>query len=183
MKVKATLMGCVIIGMMITSQAIGDPPPPTAPMDDPLPRVFCFRIMDMERVELGDGTPNDFAIDFEILNWSNLEATGLALYLNGATSMTAGTVPNLAGMGVDRDGRGGAPGGADIDATGPGMVVGSGTFDATAVHSGRGRGDLPGAMNDWDPVSFGIAGPGPAAGAWHFRSLGSFRRRHACPQP
>ena len=170
MKSKFTFLGCVIMTMVVARPAIGDPPPPTAPMDDPLPRVFCFRIMDMERVDLGDGTPNDFAIDFEILNWSNLEATGLALYLNEASSMTEGTVPNLAGMGIDRDGRGGLPGGADIDATGPGMVVGAGTFDATAVHSGRGRGDLPGAMNDWDPVAFSIAGPGPAEG------LGTFAR-------
>ena len=63
-------------------------------------------------------------------------------------------MPTIVAAGIDRDGRGGRLGGSDIDATGLRLTTSSGMFDATAFHSGQGRGDVGGALNDWTPVRF-----------------------------
>jgi len=151
------------IAAMTPSRLFADPP--VTPTPDPIPPVFCFRIMDIERVSIGDATPgNDFALSFEVLNWTNRPATGLDLAMNEATSVNSGNAPNIFGLGVDRDGRGGLLGGSDINATGAGLTTGAGVFDVPAAHSGRGRGDFAGLLNDWDPSGLGFSTFGDYAG-------------------
>ncbi len=133
--------------------ALADPffqPPPT---DDPVPTVFCMRITDIERVSLGLTPGNEFAIEFELLNWSDKPATGFRMASSIGTTEVNGVRPTIVGAGIDRDGRGGPLGGSDIDATGAGLTSGQGTFDAAAIHSGRGRGDIGGLLNDWNATS------------------------------
>ena len=113
--------------------------------------VFCFRITDIERFGTGD---NNFALSFEILNWTDVPAWGLSIAMNVGATSNEGAIPTYVGAGIDRDGRGGPVGGDHIDAKGPGLTVGSGTFDAPAIHSGRGRGDVVGLLNDWEATAF-----------------------------
>lgn len=129
------------------------------PADPQIPGVFCFRITDIERVDLADGSPNnDYVFGFEVLNWTNRPAEGVFISSNRGTRVNprvGDALPTIAGIGVDRDGRGGlTPDTGDVDASGYGITSGSGTFDDPAIHSGRGRGDIAGALNDWDGTSF-----------------------------
>lgn len=125
-----------------------------------VPDVFCFRITDIERISGIDGTDgNDFVFEFEVLNWTDKPAGGVKIVSNIGTSgrggsPVVGASPTIAGIGIDRDGRGGAVGGTDIDASGLGLQTGQGTFDPVAIQSGRGRGDIAGHLNDWTPESF-----------------------------
>ena len=139
--------------MASTSATRADPPP--APES---PRVFCFRITDIERC------PNDisgaaFIIEFEVLNWTDKPACGLTINANIGmffwwpffTPPWFNGVPMITKAGIDPDGRGGPLGGFDI---------GPGVFDNPAIHSGRGRGDLPGHLNTWfvAPIGSGLTG-------------------------
>ena len=155
------------IGFVIsfTNITLADPPVrPPAPQNDPIPGVFCFRIMDMERIDLGDGTNNDFVIDFEVLNWTNRNAEGVFISLNSGTEALEGTIPHFYGAGIDQDGRGGDSGGRDIDASGVGLTRGSGNFDGPSVQSGRGRVGLGSFENDWYATGLGTAPLGPLQG-------------------
>ncbi len=137
------------------------PPPAPPPLRIPAtpPRVFCFRVTDIERVP---GTTSSFVFEFEVLNWTGVPVHGLMMAVTTATTKVGATgfpniswttipaldIPGVAfgGASIDSDGRGGAvgqPPGAN--------EIGVGVFDSPAIHSGRGRGDLgPGvASNDW----------------------------------
>ncbi|RMH25997.1 MAG: hypothetical protein D6693_07955 [Planctomycetota bacterium] len=131
------------VALSTVAQVTADPPALPA-----LPSVFCFRITDIERVP-GDISDCAFTIEFEVLNWADRPAGAMFIAQNigGFGAVPAffppfipSGPPRLAGAGVDPDGRGGPLGGSDI---------GPGVFDAPAIHSGRGRGDLPGLLNDW----------------------------------
>lgn len=141
--------------MLSASTAHADPP---ATVD--APEVFCFRITDIERISGLDGSDgNDFVFEFEVLNWTDTPVAGVEIIANIGTSgrglgPAIGASPTIAGIGIDRDGRGGPVGGTDIDASGLGLTSGSGTFDPIAIQSGRGRGDIAGHLNDWDAASF-----------------------------
>ena len=149
---KLIVVAALATACLLTNESRADPPP-----DPDIPKVFCFRFTDMERVSLGDGTSdNDFVFQFEVLNWSDQQAGGMYMAANTGTGFggTTGSAPMIEGIGVDADGRGGSVGGSDIDAAGTGITSGSGTFDSTAIHSGRGRGDNDGLLNDWSGTSF-----------------------------
>lgn len=133
--------------------ALADPPFQPPPGDDPVPTVFCIRITDIERVSLGVTPGDEFAVEFELLNWANKPASGFRMASSIGTTKVNGVRPTIVGAGIDADGRGGPLGGRDIDATGVGLTTGAGTFDPLAIHSGRGRGDVAGLLNDWSAVS------------------------------
>jgi hypothetical protein len=112
---------------------------------------FSMRVTDMERIP-GDAEQDAFRVELEVLNWESWYVHGLTLSANVGTSALDGAVPYIVGASVDADGRGGAPGGSDI---------GTGVFDPVAIHSGRGRGDVPGMLNDWI-----VATKGPTSVEW-----------------
>lgn len=112
-------------------------PVPQLPPEFPA-TPFSIRITDMERVP-GDAEGDAFRVEFEHVNWS-WGAEALMMAVNHGTTRTSGGAPHLTSASIDADGRGGAPGGSDI---------GPGVFDPIAIHNGRGRGDIPGAQNDW----------------------------------
>lgn len=155
---------CVLVIVIISLSSInavqGDPVP-----NAKVPPVFCFRIMDIERVP-GDVGNNAFRFDFEVLNWTNALASGVALFTAVNRVPAIGLAPFIAGIDIDRDGRGGPVGGNQIN-LGNGVVGGNfaggvlgniaggaGNFDVPAVQSGRGRGDVPGLLNDWTAGAF-----------------------------
>ena len=119
-------------------QAVKAAPYVTPPNGFPSP-VFSVRITDMERVP-GDTEQNAFRIEFEVLDWTGNSPAGLVMSTNLGTTALVGTAPFIADASIDPDGRGGPSGGNDI---------GPGVFDPIAIHSGRGRGDIPSAQNDW----------------------------------
>lgn len=165
---RARIFGIVLASMVVScvSPVCADPAPDNPPGNDPLPMVFCFRVTDIERVALFDGTPdNDFVFQFETLNWTGTAAGGVNLAGTIGTTTVLGTAPSIVGIGIDRDGRGGPLGGSDIDAWGLGTTTGSGTFDATAIQSGRGRGDIGSATNDWSNAAFSTTTANWAIGA------------------
>ncbi|NBC32355.1 MAG: DUF4347 domain-containing protein [Alphaproteobacteria bacterium] len=129
--------------------------PPVIPN---LPDVFCFRITDIERV-VGDPEDDAFVFSFEVLNWTDQPAFGLAVAATVGTRAVDAASPSITAIGIDSDGRGGPLGGNDI---------GPGTFDTPAIHSGRGRGDLAGLENDW--VNLGVP-PTPSVAAWDATGL------------
>lgn len=125
--------------------------------------LFSLRVTDIERVP-GDLEGDAFRIELEVLNWSTYYAAALTMAANVGTSAVEGSAPRIAGASIDPDGRGGSAGGADI---------GPGVFDAVPIHSGYGRGDQPGRINDWtverttstfvqwDMYPTGVVGGGP----------------------
>jgi hypothetical protein len=129
---------CPAILLAFAGGAYADPPP-TNPPDIVLPNVFCFRITDIERVA-GDPGANAFNFEFEVLNWTNKPAASVALMSTVGSKAVVGAIPTISGNSIDVNGRGGPTGGSDI-----GDVI----FDPVAIHSGRGRGDIPAATNDW----------------------------------
>lgn len=99
----AATTGVVCAGV-IADVAIADnhgssPPPPA------LPQVFCFRITDIKMVE-DDPEWDAFEIEFEVLNWSDMEATDVDI------ALTAESEVDFAGAGVDPNGRPIGPGSA-----------------------------------------------------------------------
>jgi hypothetical protein len=130
----ASLIPLGTVGMQTAHAA------PTVQLPPEFPATpFSMRITDMERVP-GDAEGNAFRIEFEVLNWSQHTADGLMMAANNGSTITVGSTPHLAAASIDPDGRGGPAGGAHI---------GPGTFDATPIHSGFGRGDIPNMLNDW----------------------------------
>ncbi len=135
-----------VAGVLASGAAFADPP-----VSNPdIPSVFCFRVTDIERKADDTGAPDDdrFLIQFEVLNWTGTDASGLNLATNVGTSSGV----TLAGAGIDADGRGGSVGSSEsepkfgeIDYVRDGESVG-GHADAVAHHSGRGTANNP---NDW----------------------------------
>ncbi len=68
------LLVCIIVQVVATF-TFGDPAP-----DPDLPQVFCFRFTDIVDVK-SDPTGNTFDFEFEVLNWTNLPASGLSMAL------------------------------------------------------------------------------------------------------
>ena len=146
-------VGAMTVAVVMSSTVLADPVN-IPPQPDPIPKVFCIRITDVERVAIVDGTPdNDFAFEFEILNWTGTAASGFNVASTVGSTSVIGTNPTIFGVGVDQDGRGGPLGGADIDATGAGLTIGAGIFDPVPIQSGRGEGATP-LLNDWTPAAF-----------------------------
>ena len=130
---KRALVAAVVAA--VAGPALADPP-----IIGDLPNVFCFRITDIERKldPQGSVMPDAFSIEFEVLNWTHANVAALQLMQTTATS--AGVTISAAK--IDPDGRGGPNDATFGD-------IGVGVFDPTAHHSGRGRGDIPNALNDW----------------------------------
>jgi hypothetical protein len=129
------------------------------------PGVFCIRITDIERVQ-DDVSDAAFEIEFELLNWSDTPASGFSLAVNIGTFFLPsglppwfGGPPEMVRAFIDPDGRGGPVGGNDI---------GPGVFDPIAIHSGRGRSDIAGHLNDW-----GVTGSTHASVTWGTGALGT----------
>jgi hypothetical protein len=94
----------------------------------------------MERVT-GDPEEDAFRVEMEVVSWINSDLlSAVVLASNVGTLGLDGAPPILAGASIDPDGRGGPAGGSDI---------GAGVYDLVAIHSGRGRGDVPSRLNDW----------------------------------
>lgn len=154
--VRTSAVACALVAA--PSIVLADPPGGGVQA----PPVFCFRITDIEKLP-GDISGSVYCIEFECLNWSDTPASGVAIVPNvGGFAVFppfvpgpgTGAPPTIFRADIDPDGRGGAPGGSDI---------GPGVFDVPAIHSGRGRGDIPGHLNDW------IVGPpilGPGVAVW-----------------
>jgi len=142
------LVAAVGLAAIAAPAAVADPPALPA-----LPDVFCFRITDIERWPC-DVSDSSFMIEFEVLNWTDRPAGGVLLSANvggfvafpGFLPPIPGGPPRLIKCDIDPDGRGGPLGGADI---------GFGVFDDPAIHSGRGRGDISGHLNDWSLLTGG----------------------------
>lgn len=147
---------CLALLTAASGMVVADPVPQPPPLPVPppvIPPVFCFRFTDIEKLP-GDVTGNAFRLEFEVLNWSNLPASGLNLMTAiGSTAVGGTSIPLIAGQAIDPDGRGGP--------LNVGAEIGAGIFDPVPVHSGRGRGDLPGLTNDWAGV-----GTTPTTAAW-----------------
>jgi hypothetical protein len=139
----------VPLGAVGLSSAKAAPEPPLPPGFPATP--FSIRVTDMERIA-SDSEQDAFRVELEVLNWTSRYAAGLRMSANVGTSAVDGTAPFMVGASIDADGRGGAPGGADI---------GTGVFDPVAIHSGHGRGDVPGMRNDWI-----VASKGPTSVEW-----------------
>jgi|GEM_PF-2968325 MYXO-CTERM domain-containing protein len=177
----------VLVSLAGTSAALADPPPPPPPPPRPelfpaiLPQMFCFRVSDIERVP---SSTNGFILSFEVLNWTNVSAEGLVVAQNqlstglqgAAPRFSSSTIPGLTGgqsfggASIDPDGRGGPRG-----QPAGGNDIGPGTFDVPAMHSGRGRGDIPGLLNDWSaaPVPVGPARIRNTAAYWTRGAIGT----------
>lgn len=144
-----------VVALLAIGTARGDPPVSNPPGVE-LPRVFCFRITDIERVP-GDMTGNAFIFEFEVLNWTNSPARGLSMASNIGTTAVVGAIPTITAIGIDPNGRGGALGGNDIGSQrfdGDGLSPpGPLSPQLGAIHNGRGRGDLPNLLNDWSTAS------------------------------
>ena len=146
-RVLRRLLGCsrhvALAAALVPLGAVGMPAgkaAPTVSLPPEFPAVpFSLRITDLERVP-ADAEGDAFRVEFEVLNWTFWNGDGLVMSTNVGVTALEGTAPAISGASIDPDGRGGALGGNDI---GPGI------FDATAIHSGRGRGDIPFRQNDW----------------------------------
>ena len=125
----------LIFSLTLTHTVKADPVPNSSNPQVVIPRVFCFRITDIERVP-GDVEGDAFNFEFEVLNWTATPASGLFIATTIGTTAVDASIPIMALAGIDPDGRGGPIGGADI----AGDIGVGGTFDPTAIHSGRGRG-------------------------------------------
>ena len=146
MNIHTILRSCTAAIALVSASTAATADPVPVP-DGPDGPEFCFRVTDIERFGVGG---NNFAFSLEVLNWTDTPGWGLSIATNIGSTSIAGSIPTFVGAGIDRDGRGGPLGGDDIDAKGPGLTVGSGTFDTPAIHSGRGRGDVAGLLNDWE---------------------------------
>ena len=152
-KQRLPLIVSMIVGALVATPDLNSlSAAPMPPDEDTIPgSVFCCRITDIDRVDLDDGTPkDDFVIMQEYLNWTTEPVDGIQVRTNVGTGF--GVVredpPDIVGLGIDRDGRGGPIGGQEIDAGGRGDTTGQGTADDPAIHSGFGR---TGALNNWTP--------------------------------
>jgi len=144
MRARLWIFILLIAAVLLPSHSVFAGPAPTGLPMVTLPRVFCFRITDIEKVP-GDPTGNAFNFEFEVLNWTNSQASGLSLMTAVGSTAVAGTIPTITDAAIDADGRGGP--------YQVGAEIGFGAFDSPAIQSGRGRGDqlpgLPNLINDW----------------------------------
>ncbi|NUN15951.1 MAG: hypothetical protein HUU55_20180, partial [Myxococcales bacterium] len=132
------VLAWVLILLLVLPPTVGvSDPVPVNPFPSPPPKVFCFRITD---VEVDPNIPNRFTFEFEVLNWTNQPAYGLYGWLSTGTKAESGFPPSLVAVSIDQDGRGGPSGGQHI---------GDGIYNSPAHQSGRGRGDIPNHRNNW----------------------------------
>lgn len=127
----------VLLGLLAGIGPASADPLPQNPFPAPPPRVFCFRVTD---IEADASVPDRFQVSFEVLNWSDQSAHGVYIWAGDGTLALDGAPPSIVGASIDPDGRGGPPGGNEI---GPGI------YNSPSHQSGRGRGDLPGMRNEW----------------------------------
>lgn len=91
-----TVSATVVLAGVSSSPAFADPPP--EPM---FPSVYCFRFTDIKKE-----AKNKYTFEFEVLNWTDRDATDLEIALNIGTSSGV----TLASAGVDPNGRPIGPG-------------------------------------------------------------------------
>lgn len=143
MRSRLVLAWVLILLVALPPTAGLSDPVPVNPFPSPPPKVFCFRITD---VEADPNIPNRFTFEFEVLNWTNQPAYGLYGWLSTGTKAESGLPPTLVLATIDEDGRGGPPGG---------LHIGTGIYNSPAHQSGRGRGDIPNHRNDWEVTFVG----------------------------
>jgi len=136
---RNAIVAAILVGAM--APAVADPPPITD-----LSALFCLRITDVEQVG-----SDDYDITFEILNWSDTEAVGLSVAMADPLVGAPGSQPGgafISGISVKAEGRGPIGGRIDV-ASSSNIARGDGGFEPQVHHSGRGRADAPGLLNDW----------------------------------
>lgn len=141
-QLRNLLVAALALGAM--GPAIADPPPITD-----LSALFCLRITDIEQTG-GD----DYDITFEVLNWTDTDATGLYMAMADPLVGSPGLQPGgpvISGISVKPAGRG--PVGEFIDASISDSGVAAGRGGLGVHHSGRGRDDAPGLLNDWSEAT------------------------------
>lgn len=156
----------IAAGALAAALLFAAPSPADPPVDPPipgtvLPRVFCFRITDI-RADKTDPELNRFHFEFEILNWSDVDAGGLEMSLALPTPVDVMFAANSF-AGVDTDGRPlfleDTNGDMVVDAADNEDLNGNGMLDAGEDQNGNGRLDndpIPGNLgfpNAWTQVS------------------------------
>lgn len=101
-----TATAATILALVPTKKADADPIPRPPNPEVKLPPVFCFRFTDIKAVP-DDPEGDKFQFEFEVLNWTNTPAAGVAIALNEGTGASGAVnkVPFLAGGKIDNNGR------------------------------------------------------------------------------
>lgn len=101
-----TATAATIVALVPAKKADADPIPRPPNPAVKLPPVFCFRFTDIKAVA-DDPEGDKFQFEFEVLNWTNTPAGGVAIALNEGTgaSGVVNKAPFLAGGKIDNNGR------------------------------------------------------------------------------
>lgn len=101
-----TATTATIVAFAPAKKADADPIPRPPNPEVKLPPVFCFRFTDIKAVA-DDPEGDKFQFEFEVLNWTNTPAAGVAIALNEGTgaSGVVNKAPFLAGGKIDNNGR------------------------------------------------------------------------------
>ncbi len=156
-----TTAACVYLMVLFSGPSLADPPVDPPIPGTVLPRVSSFRITDI-RIDKSDPELNKFHFEFEILNWSDVNAGGLELSLAQPTPRDVVLTASPFG-GVDMDGRPlfleDTNGDRVIDAADNEDANGNGILDAGEDQNDNSRLDndpIPGNVgfpNGWTQVS------------------------------